>query len=294
MSLTTIVQGRGAALSICRCERSYIIGERINPTGKPRLARALAEKDWGYLQDEARRQVAAGADLIDVNVGAPGLDEVALLPEAVRAVADAVDVPIAVDTDKVKALAAALAVCPGKPLVNSVSGKAADLSEKLAVVAERGAAMVALCMDDAGIPGEPQARLAIARCICDAATARGIALEDIIVDPLVMSVATDDMAGLQVLETIRLVVGELGTNVTGGASNVSFGLPERHRVGAAFLPLAILAGLNCPITDPTNDALRFSIAAADLLLGRDGYARGYLGLFRQWSRQRAAVNSRKM
>lgn len=290
MEVATTLQGKGAVLRIVPGERTYIIGERINPTGKKRLARALAERDWAYIQSEAVRQVSAGADIVDVNVGAPGLDEVALLPEAVRAVSEVVDVPLALDTRNPRALAAALDACPGRPLVNSVSGETKDLEHILPIVVDRGAAMIALCMGDQGIPTDAQARLRIAHQICQAATVRGVPLQDIVVDPLVMTVGADHQAGVVALETIRLIAAELGTNITGGASNVSFGLPERHRIGASFLPLAIAAGMNVPITDPTDDNLRYAILAADLVLGRDEYARNYLRFFRQRNRPPAKGN----
>ncbi|MGQ9675620.1 MAG: dihydropteroate synthase [Chloroflexota bacterium] len=284
MEMATTLQGRGAQVNIAPGGRTYVIGERINPTGKKRLARALAAKDWGYVQAEATRQVAAGADIIDINVGAPGLDEVTLLPEAVRAITEVIDAPLALDTRNAQALAAALEVCPGRPLVNSVSGERKDLDELLPLIAERGLPMIALCMSDEGIPKDARTRIRIAHQICDAAAARGVALRDIIVDPLVMTVGADDQAGAVALETIRLIATELGTSITGGASNISFGLPERSRLGAAFLTLAIAAGMNCPITDPTDETLRYAILGADLVLGRDSYARAYLKYYRQRSR----------
>jgi 5-methyltetrahydrofolate--homocysteine methyltransferase len=287
VGIETTLQGTGKAITISPGGRTYIIGERVNPTGKKRLARALAEKDWGYLQNEAIRQVSAGADMIDVNVGAAGLDEVELLPEAVRVISEVVSVPLSIDSRNPRALAAALEICPGRPLVNSISGESKDIRDLLPIVADRGAAMIAFCMDDNGIPRDAPTRISVAHAIVEAAAARDIALHDVIVDPLVMTVGADDQAGATALETIRLIVAELGVNVTGGASNVSFGLPNRTRVGAAFLALAIASGLNCPITDPLDDDLHYSLLATDLLRGKDGYAQSYLRHYRKRSKELA-------
>jgi 5-methyltetrahydrofolate--homocysteine methyltransferase len=228
--------------------------------------------------------VAAGADILDVNVGAAGVDELALLPQAVKLVLETVDVPIAIDTADGEALAAALAmhkqVNPdGKPLINSVNGEEASLARVLPLVAEYGAAVIGLCMDDDGIPNTPEERLAVAKKIVDRAEGHGIPREGILIDCLALTVGADSQAGWVTLEAIRLVKEELGVNMTLGASNVSFGLPDREIINGAFLAMAIERGLNCPIVDAAKVA--HYIQAADMALGRDEYAMRYLKAYRK-------------
>ncbi len=261
-----------------------IIGEKINPTGRKRLAQALREGNFDYVQELATRQVEAGADVLDVNIGVPGLDEVALLPQVVKAVASRVEVPICVDSANHEALAAALAAIPGKPLVNSVNGEEAVLQAVLPIVKDRGAAVIGLTMDDDGIPNDPETRLAIAGKILERAAQIGIPAEDVVIDPLVLTVGADNNAGIVTLRTIELVRRELGVNINLGASNVSFGLPDRHTVNQAFLALAIGAGANCAITDPMK--LTAIIRATDLLLGRDFYAMRYIAHYRSCSQRK--------
>jgi 5-methyltetrahydrofolate--homocysteine methyltransferase len=251
-----------------------IIGEKINPTGRKKLAAALAERNYDYVRELANRQVAAGADVLDVNVGAPGIDEVAVLPEVVKIVASEVEAPLCIDSANHEALAAALAVAPGRPLVNSVTGEEAALANVLPVVKEYGAAVIGLVMDDNGIPNDPEVRLSIAEKILERAARIGIPAEDVVIDPLVMTVGADSKAGMITLRTIEMVRREFGVNINLGASNISFGLPDRHTVNQAFLGLAIGAGATCAITDPMN--LTGTIRAVDLLLGRDDYAARYI------------------
>ena len=198
----------------------------------------------------ATTQVAWGATVLDVNVGVPGIDEVALLPEVVKLVASVVKTPICIDTPNLDALAAALPVAPGKPLVNSVNGEEKSLRRVLPLVKDRGAAVIGLTMDDNGIPATAEERLAVAARIIERATAMGIPIEDIIIDPLVLTVGADSKAAAVTLETIRLLRQEFGVNINLGASNVSFGLPDRHTINQAFLALAIGQGATCMITDP--------------------------------------------
>jgi 5-methyltetrahydrofolate--homocysteine methyltransferase len=256
-----------------------VIGEKINPTGRKKLAAALLEHNLDYVVELAMSQVAAGADVLDVNVGVPGIDDVALLREVVQLVASATSAPICIDTPNPKALAAALPLAPGKPLVNSVNGEEESLRTVLPLVKDRGAAVIALTMDKDGIPATAQARLAAAARIIERATGLGIPLEDIIIDPLVLTVGADQRAGAITLETIQLVRREFGVNINLGASNVSFGLPDRHTINQAFLALAIGYGASCAITDPMK--LTAIIRATDLLLGRDAYAKRWVTYFRQ-------------
>lgn len=280
--MTTLLQGTGSPIEIAPTAPARIIGERINPSGRAALRRALADRNWAYVAEEAKRQVEAGADVIDVNVGAKGLDEASLLPEVVRAVAGAVAVPLCIDTRIPAALQAALAVCPGRPLVNSVGGEDKVLAENLSIVADHGLPVIGLCMGQAGIPPTAAERLKIAHLILEAAVRRGMKEEDVIFDPLVMTVGADDQAARVALETIRRLRAEFpNDSITGGASNVSFGMPDRLGLNAQFLTAASILGMNIPITDPTQAELRSALLAADVFLGRDRRTRRYMQFWRQ-------------
>lgn len=255
-----------------------IIGEKINPTGHKKLKQALTQENFDYIRDLAIRQVEGGADVLDVNVGVPGLDEVAMLPRIVALVTSAVEVPICLDSANRDALAAALEVTPGKPLVNSVNGEEASMEAVLPVVKEHGAAVIGLTMDDDGIPSDPQARVSIAGKILARAAQIGIPAEDVVIDPLVLTVGADSKAGIVTLEAIELLREEFGVNINLGASNVSFGLPDRHTINQAFLALAIGAGATCAITDAAK--LTSTIRAVDLLRGRDDFAGRYIRHYR--------------
>jgi 5-methyltetrahydrofolate--homocysteine methyltransferase len=258
-----------------------IIGERINPTGRRKLAAALEAGDMALLKEDARRQVEAGARILDVNVGISGADEAALMRQALAAVREVTDVPLCIDSADPKVLAAGLEVYEGKALVNSVNGEEAKLKEVLPVVAQYGAAVVALTMDDRGIPNDVDTRLAIADKILNEAARLGIATEDVIIDPLAMSVAADDQAGLTALTALARIRDRLGVNQTIGASNISYGLPERRAVNCVFLAMAVMNGLTCPITDPTIWEIRRTLLLADLFLGRDEFAMNYISAYRE-------------
>lgn len=282
--MKTILRGTGKKVVIEDGGPTIILGERINPTGKRKLAAALLAGDLELVRHEAIAQVAAGADILDVNVGAAGVDEVDLLPKAVRLVLETVEAPVAIDTPNGQALAAALAMHKqinpdGKPLVNSVNGEEASLARVLPLVAEYRTAVIGLCMDDEGIPKTPERRLEVARKIIARAEAYGIPREDILIDCLALTVGADSKAGWVTLEAIRLVKEELGMNLALGASNVSFGLPDRETLNGVFLAIAISRGVNCPIVDAAK--VRPYILAADLALGRDEYAMRYIRAFRQ-------------
>lgn len=282
--METMLKGITRVVVIGPQRPTVLIGERINPTGRKRLTAALQSGDLTLVREEALAQVAAGADVIDINVGAAGVDQMRLLPQAVRVVMEAVDVPVALDTASIEALAAALAtvreVSPqGKPLVNSVNGEESRLRAVLPLVREYGAAVIGLCMDDEGIPNDPARRVAIARKIVEQAEAAGVPTQDVLIDCLALTVGADHTAGYVTLEAIRRVREELGVNMTLGASNISFGLPEREVINQAFLPMAILAGITSAIVDA--DRVRFAVLAADLLLGRDPHAGRYLRAYRQ-------------
>jgi 5-methyltetrahydrofolate--homocysteine methyltransferase len=258
-----------------------IIGERINPTGRKKLAEALERGDMAFVQEDAIRQVRAGAQILDVNIGISGANESALMIEALQAVREVVQVPLCIDSADPKVLAVGLEAYPGKALVNSVNGEEAKLKEVLPLVAEYKAAVVALTMDDRGIPTDVPTRLAIAEKIVDEAARLGIPIEDVIVDPLAMSVASDDQAGAGALAALAQIRDKLGVNQTIGASNISYGLPERREVNGVFLALAVLSGLTCPITDPSLWPIRRTLLLTDLFLGKDEFAMNYITAYRE-------------
>lgn len=258
---------------------TVLIGERINPTGKKKLTAALQAGDMELVRKEAIAQVQAGADILDVNIGASGIDETRLLPQAVQAVMEAVNVPLSLDSDNPKSLEAALKIYQGKPIINSVTGQERSLNEVLPLVKEYGAVVIGLTMDDEGIPMDSDRRVAIAHKIIGKAEALDIPREDIIIDCLVLTIATDSRAGLVTLRAIRKVKAELGVNQTLGASNISYGLPDRDVLNGAFLALAIAAGVTCPTVDVARVCQ--AVRATDLLLGRDGYAQRYIKAYRQ-------------
>jgi len=268
-----------------------IIGEKINPTGHKKLGAALTEGNFDYIRQLVERQIAWGADVLDVNVGVPGLDEVAMIPKVVELVASLTDAPICLDSGNPEVLAAGLAAAPGKPLVNSVSGEEKRLASVLPLVKERGAAVIGLTMDDNGIPKTAEERVAVAEKILERAARLGIPAEDVIIDPLVLTVGSDSKAAILTLQTIELLRKNFGVNINLGASNVSFGLPDRLTVNQAFLALAIQAGATCSITDPIK--LGATIKAADLLLGRDDYAMRSIKYFRQTEALREKENAGK-
>lgn len=260
-----------------------VIGEKINPTGRKRLAEALNHGDFDYVLELARRQARAMADILDVNVGAAGLDEVALLPEVVRAVAGETGLPVCIDSPNPVAIAAALRAAPGKALVNSVNGDERSLTEVLPLVKEFGAAVIGLTMDENGIPATPEGRVAVAARIRDRAAQIGIPAEDVVIDPLVLTAGADSRAARVTLTTIEMVRQELGLNINVGASNVSFGLPDRPTVNRVFLALTIHSGATCVITDPAK--LTSTVRATDLLLGRDPHAGRFIAHFRSRPRE---------
>jgi 5-methyltetrahydrofolate--homocysteine methyltransferase len=262
---------------------TVLIGERINPTGKKKMAAALQAGDMEVVRREAVAQVEAGADLLDVNVGVAGLDQVAMLPQAIQTVMGVVEVPLCIDSNNPAALAAGLKVYKGKALINSVTGEERSLEAILPLVKEFGTAVIALTMDDDGIPTEVERRVAIAHKIVERAASLGIPAEDIIVDCLTLTAATDHTAPYTTQEAIRRVKAELGVNMTVGASNVSFGLPDREIINSVFLTLVIGAGVTCPIVDVAK--VQPIVLATDLLLGRDEYSARYIRAFRQ--RQKA-------
>lgn len=258
---------------------TVIIGERINPSGKKILSEALKEENFDIIRQEAIAQVDAGADILDVNVVTPGVNEVVMLPRVVKTVMDAVNVPLCIDINNPAALREVLKIYPGKPIVNSVSGEERSLNEVLPLVKEYGTAVIGLTLDDEGVPKEADRRVAIAHKIIERAESLGIPREDVIIDGLALTIGSDSNAGMVTLETIRKVRDKLGVNQTLGASNISFGLPKRSLLNQTFLAIAIAAGLTCPTVDVAK--VRSAILATDLALGRDRYARRYIQDYRK-------------
>ena len=268
-------------------DRPFVmIGEKINPTGRKKLAAALSEGNFDYVRQLVEAQIAWGAEVLDINVGVPGLDEVAIIPKIIELVTSMADIPLCLDSGNPAVLAAGLAAAPGKPLVNSVSGEEKRLETVLPLVKERGAAVIGLTMDDKGIPATAEERVVVAEKIIERAARIGIPIEDIIIDPLVLTVGSDSQAALVTLQTVDLLRKHFGVNINLGASNVSFGLPDRPTVNQAFLTLAIQLGATCSITDPAK--LGATVKAADMLLGRDDNSLRYLKYFRAAEKLRLA------
>jgi 5-methyltetrahydrofolate--homocysteine methyltransferase len=258
-----------------------IIGERINPTGRKLLADEMRNGDFSRVAADALAQVEAGAQMLDVNAGIPLADEPAILAEAVRLVQSLVDVPLSIDSSIVEALEAGLAAYQGKPLVNSVTGEEERLERVLPLVKKHGAAVVAISNDDSGISEDPDVRFEVARRIVERAQDHGIPRDDVVVDPLVMPVGAMATAGRQVFRLLGRLREELGVNTTCGASNVSFGLPHREGINAAFLPMAIASGLTSAITNPLLPDVKQAVMAADVLLGNDRDAGRWIRRYRQ-------------
>ena len=268
--MKTVLSGKIRELVIDTEGPVVIIGESINPTRRKKLVSTLQEGDFSYVLELAASQIDAGADVLDVNVGYPGVDDARLLPEVVSAIQDNFDIPLCLDSPNPAAIEAALRVSSGRCLINSVNGKEESLKALIPVAKEYGAAIIGLCMDDDGITDDPEKRLAIIEKITERAVSAGINQEDVIADPLAMAVSADPRACMVTLETIRLVKMKLGLNITMGASNISFGLPDRESLNTAFLTLAVYRGLTCPIANP--EKITSAARAADLVLGRDDFA----------------------
>jgi len=281
----TILKSNTKTVTIGSDKPFVIIGEKINPTGIKKLGQALVEQNFDYVKYLAQRQVAWGADVLDVNVGHPQIDEAAIMPRVVEAILSVVDVPLCIDSNEPKILEAGLKFAPGKPLVNSVNGEDKQLATVLPIVKDRGAAVIGMAIGNEGIPPTAEGRLAAAGKIIEHAAKIGIPIEDIIIDPLVMTVGHNSNAALITLKAIELIKKEYGVNMSLGASNVSFGLPDRHSVNSAFLALAIQEGVTCSITDAIK--LGNSIKAIDLLLGKDANSIRYLKYFRGMEKLRA-------
>jgi 5-methyltetrahydrofolate--homocysteine methyltransferase len=257
-----------------------LVGERINPTNRSRLAAEMAAGNFERVKADALAQVAAGAQMLDVNAGIPLADEPAILAEAIRVLQATVDVPLSIDSSIMAALEAGLAAYHGKPLVNSVTGEEERLERVLPLVKEHGAAVIGVSNDETGISEDPDVRFAVAKRIVERAEAFGIPREDILIDPLVMPIGAMRSAGSSAFAILRRVREELGVNTCCGASNVSFGLPDRPTLNAAFLTMAIACGLTSAITNPLEESIRKAIYAADVLMGVDENCAAWLAAHR--------------
>jgi len=268
-----------------------IIGERINPTGRKLFQEQLRRGDLARVEIDVAEQVAGGAMVLDVNMGAPLCDEAELMTRAIGLIQSRCDLPLCLDSSIVEVLEAGLTVYQGKALVNSVTAEDERLAAILPLVKRHGAAVIALPNDEEEIPEQAARRLELARKIVDVATSKyGIAIEDIVIDPLAMPVGADTSLVLRTLETIELIRDELGVNMALGASNVSFGMPDRGSIGAAFLPMAIAAGLTSAIMDARSLQLVQAVKAADLLTNRDPWGAAWIAAHR--ARQASADRAR--
>jgi len=284
--MDTVLRSRSGTVTIGATQPFCIIGERINPTGRKKLAEELRGGDLSTVEADTHAQVEAGADMLDINAGIPLVDEAELLAKMLQTVQAAADIPICIDSSVIEALEAGLAVYEGKALVNSVTGEDDRLEEILPLVAKHGAAVIGLANDETGIPETPQQRLEIATKIVSVAGDYGIPPEDVVIDPLAMTVGADTEAVTTTLETIRLIRDNLGVNMSLGASNVSFGLPERHVLNAGFLPMAMAAGLTSAIMSTAKVCVD-SVRATDLLLGHDAWGANWIAAHR--ARQQSAA-----
>jgi 5-methyltetrahydrofolate--homocysteine methyltransferase len=268
----TVVSSAGREVVIGTGRPFVIIGERINPTGRKRLAEEMKAGDFSRVIEDTHAQVAAGAHMLDVNAGIPLADEPAILAETVQLVQSLTDVPLSIDSSIVAALEAGLSVYRGKALVNSVTGEDDRIEAVLPLVAKHGAAVVAITNDETGISEDPDVRFAVAEKIVLAAVDHGIPASDVVLDPLVMPIGAMGTAGRQVFALVRRLHDELGVNTTCGASNISFGLPNRNGIHGPFLAMAIANGLTSAITSPVHDEVRQAVRAADVLMGHDAHA----------------------
>lgn len=262
-------------------DRPFVmIGERINPTGRKLLAEEMKNGDFSRVEADALAQVAAGAHMLDVNAGIPLADEPALLAKAIKLVQSITDVPLAIDSSIIEALEAGIDAYEGKPLINSVTGEDEVMERVLPLVAKAGAAVVAISNDETGISEDPDVRFAVAKKIVERAADHGIGVEDIVVDPLVMPIGAMGTAGQQVFRLVRRLRDELGVNTTCGASNVSFGLPNRHNITGTFLSMAIGSGMTSAIMNPLHAEVKTAVMAADVLAGNDENCAAWISEYR--------------
>lgn len=288
-NLTTLLKSKTKTVKIHRDLPTAIIGERINPTGRKAVLEALQAGNFDIVRQDAIDQVAAGAAALDINAGVPGADEPALIQQIMRNVMEVVDVPLCIDTANPTALAAALSIYEGKALINSANGEERSLNAVLPLAKEYGAAVIGLCMDDNGIPETAEKRFAVAARIIERAIKLGIPLEDVVIDPLALAMSASSSAGRIALDTITLVVKEFGVNISMGASNISYGMPDRKYINSTYIAMAIHAGLTCPITNPLVIEVNTAVLAADLSMGRDNYGMRWIKAYRKREKEKMAA-----
>ncbi|EEB79609.1 MAG: methyltetrahydrofolate--corrinoid methyltransferase [Halioglobus sp.] len=278
---TTVISSASKEVKIGFDEPFVIIGERINPTGRKILAEEMKVGDYSRVEADALAQVEAGAHMLDVNAGIPLADEPAILAEAIQLVQSITDTPISIDSSIVEALEAGLAVYQGKALVNSVTGEDEVLERVLPLVAKYGAAVVAISNDETGISEDPNERFEVAKKIIERAADYGIHYSDVVVDPLVMPIGAINSSGKQVMHLLRRLREELKVNTTCGASNVSFGLPNRNGINSSFLNMAIAAGMTSAITSPLHAEVMQAVRGADVMMGHDPDCTNWIRAYRE-------------
>ncbi len=279
--MATIVTSKDRKVEFGEGLPTAVIGERINPAGKKKLTEDLSRGKLDVLIQEALSQKEAGADILDVNVAASGVDETTMLPRAVLKVLEVSGLPVSIDSSNPEALKKALEVYPYKALVNSVTGQEKSLKAVLPLVKKFGASVVGLTMDDSGIPKSADKRFAVAKRIMEVAKSYGVPREDIVIDCLCLTQATETNSAVVTLKTLTRVSRELGVTTVLGVSNISFGMPDRKIINLSFLSQAISQGLNAAIVDPTIEGMVETILASDFLAGRDSYGRRYLKYYRE-------------
>ena len=286
--MDTVLQSRSRTVTIAIDKPFCIIGEHINPTGRKAFAQELRDGNLERVIEDADAQIAMGADMLDVNAGIPLVDEAELLAQMIRLLQDHTDIPLCIDSSVIEALEAGLDAYEGKALVNSVTGEDDRLELILPIVAKHGAAVIGLTNDETGIPETAEKRLEIARKIVSVAGDHGIPPEDVVLDPLAMTVGADPQAVRITLDAIEMIRDELGVNMCLGASNVSFGLPERHTLNAAFLAMGSAHGLTSAIMNALSEECVRSVRASDLMLGKDEWGANWISAHRA---RQAAVPS---
>jgi len=282
------LRGTSKTVKIGATRTPVIVGERINPTNRKELIAKLKAGEFDILEGEAKKQVANGADVLDINVGVPGIDEKHAMLEALRIVQGAVEVPLWIDTSDPEVLAVALKNVKGRPAINSTTGETKRMDVVIPLAAEYGAAVVGLCIDDAGIPATSEKRIAIARRIIDRAEKAGLDRKNIIIDCVALACSTGESGAKATLDTIRICTEELEVNTTCGLSNVSFGLPDRPLLNASFMLMCAGQGMTCFIGNPNDPDMQAALKSSKLFWGEDRFGMGYLAWYRKRQAQLAA------